>query len=264
MTEYARTPKLVSIVVTNYNKASYLRDCLDGILRQTYRRWELILVDDSSTDESLAVASRWQEDNAHLLSDRNALTFLGLPRNVGYAGALTLGMYLSKGEYIAVHDADDVSHPDRLGRQVEYLKSHPEIELLGTNYAVFDQEPLEPLQKAGWIRYGEDIPQIYANGGHCVCQGTALLRGSLFDRTGGLSRRVTGAEDYDFISTRLTTHPRNVENLRDVLYYYRKHPAQRSRKYFGKDKEGAGTAAASVEMEHEYESDGYGRGDDGA
>ncbi|MBN3526994.1 glycosyltransferase family 2 protein [Paenibacillus apiarius] len=232
---YPRMPGLVSIVITNYNKSAFLIDCLDAMLRQTYPNWEIILVDDASTDDSLKRVENWLNHNRQQLAERTFIT-LPLPRNIGYAGAMTAGFYLAKGEFIAVHDSDDVSHHERLERQVSFLQGRPDIELVGTNYEVFEQNLMEQRSKAGWIRYGDQIRKVYASGGHCVCHGTILMRGGLFDRIGGHTRRIEGAEDYEFIARALSGHSLNIENMPDILYYYRKHPNQRSRKYFGKDR----------------------------
>jgi glycosyltransferase involved in cell wall biosynthesis len=242
MTEHSRETGLVSIVITNYNKARYLTECLEGLLNQTYDNWEMILIDDCSTDDSVDVAKSWLEavHREGKLSQDNAFTLISLPSNIGYAGAMTLGMYLAKGQYIAIQDSDDISHPNRLQRQVAYLEEHRQIELLGTNYAVFEEKQAGAQRKAGWLKYGDEICSVYAAGGHCVCHGTIMIRGELFDRKGGLTRRVTGAEDYDFIARCLASHSRNVENLREVLYFYRRHADQRSRQYFGKDKDRSG------------------------
>lgn len=230
-----RIPGLVSIVITNYNKSAFLIDCLDSILRQTYPNWEIILVDDASTDDSLLQVENWLQVNREQLADRTFIT-VPLPRNIGYAGAMTTGFYVAAGEYIAAQDADDISHHERLERQVSFLQGRPDIELVGTNYEVFEHGQLEQKSKAGWIRYGEQIRKVYANGGHCVCHGTIMLRGKLFDRIGGHTRRIEGAEDYEFIARALNVKPLNIENIPDILYYYRRHPNQRSRKYFGKDR----------------------------
>ncbi|RJG25337.1 glycosyltransferase family 2 protein [Paenibacillus thiaminolyticus] len=232
---YPRVPGLVSIVITNYNKSAFVTDCLEGILRQTYPNWEVILVDDASTDDSLLQVENWLQVNWEQLADRTFIT-VPLPRNIGYAGAVTTGLYLASGEYIAAQDADDISHHERLERQVSFLEGRPDIELVGTNYEVFEHSLFEQKSKAGWIRYGEQIRKTYANGGHCVCHGTIMLRGKLFDRIGGHTRRIEGAEDYEFIARALNAKPLNIENMPDILYYYRTHPNQRSRKYFGKDR----------------------------
>lgn len=231
---FVRVPGVVSIVIPNYNCAAYLYDCLEGIRNQTYNNWEIILVDDGSTDHSVQQAERWLQSNRATFPRDNTFITLVLPRNVGYSGAATIGLYMAWGEYIAFQDADDISHRERFEKQVHYLNNHPKIEMLGTNYHVFEGNPKVITAKPKWIHYGEQIRNIYYKGGHCVCHGTIMLRGTLFDRIGGHTRRVEGAEDYDFIARCLHPKELNVDNLSDVLYYYRSHPNQRSRKFFNK------------------------------
>ncbi|MFD0673165.1 glycosyltransferase family 2 protein [Cohnella sp. GCM10027633] len=237
---HARTPDLVSIVVTNYNNGKFIGECLDSLLRQSYPGWEIVWVDDGSTDDSRRRLDEWFELNGIARQD-DRFCVLELPRNVGYAGAVTAGLFLAKGEFIAMHDSDDVSHSHRLAKQTAYLRDHPDIELVGTNYAVFTaSEGLarpDKLQTAKWLGYGaEQIRGVYAKGGHCVSHGTVMIRGALFDRLGGHTRRVEGAEDYEFVARCLDRTGNNVDNMRDVLYYYRLHPDQRSRLYFGSKK----------------------------
>jgi glycosyltransferase involved in cell wall biosynthesis len=198
---------------------------------------EIILVDDASTDESLQDVEQWgkekwrDSEDSSICSDY--LTVVSLPRNVGFAGALTTGLFLARGEYIAIQDADDWSHPERLERQVAFLQENSEIDLVGTNYAAFRDGSKRVYTPANWLKYGQDIRQVYWSGGHCVCHGTIMFRGSVFDRIGGLTRRIAGAEDYEFIVKFLEAKSR-IENLPDILYYYRQHDDQRSTAYFGK------------------------------
>ncbi|NBD24836.1 glycosyltransferase family 2 protein [Paenibacillus glycinis] len=233
---FQRVPGLVSVVVTVYNKLPYLTECLTSLLDQTYASWELILVDDASTDGSYEHAVNWLNVNEPALREGKGINLLRLPRNTGYAGAITAGMYLAKGEFIAIQDADDLSHPERLARQVRHLNHHPQIELLGTNYEVFEDGQPDRRMPVYWLKYGEQIGKVYAEGGHCICHGTVMFRGTVFDRIGGHTRRIEGAEDYEFIAKVIRSGARNVDNLREVLYYYRKHQQQRSRDYFGKSK----------------------------
>lgn len=229
----SRLADLVSVVVPNYNKADYIAECLDSISRQTYDRWELIVVDDGSADPSPTRIAQWLERRER--PEAHSVTFVALPRNVGYAGALTTGYFLARGEYIAVQDSDDLSHPDRLLKQVECLKANPALDLVGTNYAAFEADPAGAVRftEAKWLKYGERIVQTYHEGGHCVCHGTIMFRGRLFDEVGGLSRRIAGAEDYEFIAKCLA-HRARIENLPDILYYYRLHREQRSRVYYAR------------------------------
>jgi glycosyltransferase involved in cell wall biosynthesis len=227
-----REPGKVSVVITNYNREAYLRECLDSLLRQTYPNLEIILVDDASADRSVDLAQAWMEGNG--VSDTGLFTLVRLPRNIGFSGAMTTGFFLARGEFIAVQDSDDFSHPARLEKQVAFLRSRADVDLVGCSYAYFEDgsEPRRYIT-ANWLSYGEDIRKVYANGGHCVCHGTIMFRGVVFDRIGGLTRGVVGAEDYEFIVKFLNNRSR-IDNIREVLYYYRAHPQQRSLNYFSK------------------------------
>jgi hypothetical protein len=113
------------------------------------------------------------------------------------------------------------------------LRSHPDIALVGTSYAAFNNTEQRVYEEAKWLRYGEEIRKVYQNGGHCVCHGTIMFRGDAFDRIGGLSRRIVGAEDYEFIVKFLNQKER-IENIPEILYYYRLHADQRSLAYYAK------------------------------
>ncbi|UED76414.1 glycosyltransferase family 2 protein [Brevibacillus sp. DP1.3A] len=228
-----RIEGLVSVVITNFNRAAYIRECLNSILQQTYENWEMILIDDASTDQSVEVAREWLEQNERYFPEDNQVLIHALPRNVGFAGAINIGHYMSRGEFIANQDSDDFSHVLRLSRQVEYLKSHPQIDLVGTNYYAFSSDHPEQKELATWIRYGDDIRKVYGSGGHCVCHGTCMFWGRLFDQVGGPTRRIDGAEDYEFIAKALNARA-GVNNIEEALYYYRIHAEQRSAQYYRK------------------------------
>ncbi|MEK4627090.1 glycosyltransferase family 2 protein [Solibacillus sp. FSL R7-0682] len=224
-----RDEGLVSIVIPCYNAAQYIEDCLNGLLSQTYKNIEVILVNDASIDNTQAIVEQWIEN-----SNPPFPTILcNLPVNSGFAGALTIGYFMSSGEYIAVNDADDISHPLRLEKQVDFLLKNPDYDLVGTNYRVFnDGQEKDSGKLADWLGYGEAIRKIYANGKHCVSHGTILFRGKVFDLLGGPTRRIHGAEDYEFIVKFLNANLK-IENLKEVLYYYRNHDQQRSKTFYG-------------------------------
>ncbi|MED1796605.1 glycosyltransferase family 2 protein [Brevibacillus nitrificans] len=228
--ETERESGLVSVVITNYNRGDFVLECLNSILSQTYQKWEMIFIDDASTDDSVAIVYEWLQRNEASLRDHQVVIHQ-LPRNIGFAGAINMGFYLAKGEYIAVQDSDDYSHPLRLERQVTFLQEHPEVELVGTNYYAFPSETPNKRELSTWIKYGDDIRKVYGAGGHCVCHGTILFRGRLFDQIGGPTRRIKGAEDYEFIAKSLNARA-YIENLPEALYYYRLHAHQRSTKYY--------------------------------
>lgn len=113
----------VTVGIPFYNNEAVLADTIRSVFAQTYRDWELILLDDGSTDGSLALAQAVQAPQVRVVSD-------GVNRGVSYCRNQIAT--LATGEYVAYIDADDLMHPERLERQVNYLDAHPEIEVIGT------------------------------------------------------------------------------------------------------------------------------------
>lgn len=135
MTESSRrqNPKshspLVSVAMPVFNGAKTLKAALKSILHQTYGRWELWLIDDGSSDASVAIAREFEDPRIRVLADG---------RRRGHGPRLNEAIDLSRGTYIARMDQDDVSFPERLERQVAYLEEHPEVDLLGAGALVFE------------------------------------------------------------------------------------------------------------------------------
>lgn len=223
---HARIEGLVSVVIPCYNAEAYVEECLSHLYDQTYTHVEWIVVDDASTDGSVNRIQQWL-----LRHTSPTVTLLQLPRNVGFSGAMTTGLFLAQGEFIAIHDADDYSHPERIAKQVSYLRRHQHIDMVGTNYIAFEDEDRRNQTASNWLSYGPDIPMRYARGEHCVSHPTLLFRGRVFDRLGGLTRSMNGAEDYEFVA-KCVQQGFGIDNLQEALYYYRLHEAQRSREYY--------------------------------
>ncbi|MBK6540817.1 MAG: glycosyltransferase family 2 protein [Flavobacteriales bacterium] len=107
---------MVSVLIPVYNKAPFLRDCLDSVYGQTFQDFEIVAVDDASTDNSLALLKAEHDPR---------LRIIALPRNLGPAGAANAGIEACRGEYIVRLDADDLAVPERLAQQVAYMDAHP-------------------------------------------------------------------------------------------------------------------------------------------
>jgi hypothetical protein len=114
-----------------YNGEAHVREAIDSILRQSYEHLEFLIIDDASTDGTPAALDVLSDPRVRIL--RNS-------ENLGLAASLNRGIEAASGEFIARQDADDVSEPDRLSRQVAYLDSHPDVALLGTAHTVIDAE----------------------------------------------------------------------------------------------------------------------------
>jgi len=122
------SPPLVSIGMAVRNCTSTLGMALQSILQQTYPHWELWLLDDGSTDKTIEVARNFTDPRIHLNTDG---------RNLGLSARLNQAVALAHGKYFARMDGDDVCYPERFERQVSFLESQPEIDLLGSGAIVF-------------------------------------------------------------------------------------------------------------------------------
>lgn len=109
------------------NASASLDAAIASIAQQTHSNWNLLLIDNASTDESPGIAKRWV--------DRDARITLLHESRIGIAHALNTGLNHAEGAYIARMDADDISHPERLAKQVAWLEAHPEVGVLGTRTA---------------------------------------------------------------------------------------------------------------------------------
>lgn len=219
---------LVSVVIPTYNRAEYLHECLQGLYEQTYRPLEIVVIDDCSTDHTADVIRDWRKRAQDYPAV--ALRYHKLPRNVGFAHAVSIGYFLAQGEFIANHDSDDISHPERIEKQVRFLLMNNDYDLVGTNYESFTTN-IKQTKKTYLIRYDHNIIKCYREGNHCVCFGSVMFRRQVLDKIGGLTTYMVGAEDYEYIA-RAITQGFNVQNLRSVLYYYRSHDQQRSREFY--------------------------------
>jgi glycosyltransferase involved in cell wall biosynthesis len=119
----------VSIGLSFYNNEQTLADAVRSVFAQTFQDWELILVDDGSSDGSLKIAQAVDDPRVRVVSDTV---------NKGLSFRLNQIATLARGAYIARMDADDLMHPERLARQVEYLDAHPAVGLIGTGTYTID------------------------------------------------------------------------------------------------------------------------------
>lgn len=116
-------PPRVSVVMSVYNGERYIREAVDSILNQTFTDFELILIDDGSTDQTPAILAAFSDPRIVRITH---------PTNLGLVTALKEGVVQARGKLIARMDADDISLPDRFAKQVAFLDAHPEVGVLGT------------------------------------------------------------------------------------------------------------------------------------
>jgi glycosyltransferase involved in cell wall biosynthesis len=127
-----QTPS-VSVLMSVYNGAGYLQESIESILNQTFTNFEFIIIDDCSTDNSKNIIIDYASKDERIVFSQNQ-------ENLGLTKSLNKGIKIAKGKYVARQDADDVSLPQRLEKQVSVLDSHPAIALVSCDIEVIDSE----------------------------------------------------------------------------------------------------------------------------
>lgn len=178
------THPVVSVIIPSYNRAAFLREAIDSVLQQTERDFELLIVDDGSTDDTETLCSSYGGRLRYLYQSRR-----------GVSAARNLGIQNARGQLVAFLDSDDLWAPHKLARQVEWMAAHSAIKLCHTNEI--------------WIRRGRRVNQkkIHQKAGgwiyplclpRCVISpSAALMRRELFEQVGWFDESLPICEDYD-------------------------------------------------------------------
>ncbi|HDK7159124.1 glycosyltransferase family 2 protein [Clostridium botulinum] len=230
---YDRAAGLVSVIISAYNYDRYIIDTLESLKRQTYSNIEIILMDDCSQDNTKTIVNEWLTENADKFTD---FIYVRLPRNLGFEWAVNIGLCLSKGEYVVFHDADDISHDEKIEKQVKYLQKHPNTAALGTVFSSFRDDISNVISTSNWISFdANEIERNYKfDIKHCVCYGTLMIRAYIIDEIIGFNKAVLFSNDFFFVSN-IVHHGFIVENLNENLYFYRNHDKQFSRSLYEDD-----------------------------
>ncbi len=181
----------VSVLTPVYNAEPHLDEAIRSIRDQTFTNFELVLVNDGSTDSSLQTMERHAaEDPRIVVLDRP---------NGGIVDALNAGLAACRGDYIARMDGDDFAYPDRLQRQYDYLRANPAIDLVGGHVELFGDHARDGMTR----RYPQTHEAIdrysLEHGSGAIVHPTFFARRVLFDQLGGYRDDYPYAEDFDFL-----------------------------------------------------------------
>jgi hypothetical protein len=216
--EAIAAPK-VSIVIPAYNAMTYLPDTLASVFQQTFSDFEVLLVDDGSTD-------RLQTWVAQTVFDRR-VKLISQP-NQGLSAARNTGITHSQSEYIAFLDADDLWHPTKLAQQVQWLDAHPPIGLIYNQTAQIDSAGTPTGRVLGTEIAGNILPQMLQRN-IIDCPSSVVVRGQCFDRVGLFDRTLRSVEDWDMWIRIAAIYP--VAVICQPLVYYRQHPSNMSKNW---------------------------------
>jgi len=213
----------VSILMTVYNGMPYLPLAVESILNQTYSEFEFVIVDDCSTDNSMATLCAYKDPRIRII--RN-------DRNMGQTRSLNRGLEAIRTELVARMDADDISHRQRIEKQIRYIRKHPEVAAVGAN--------LRTIDPAGYVfahyRFPEkDLHLRWMQLFDCpVSCGAVIFKTNIIrDRLGGFDPAIRFAQDWELWSRVLPEY--RLANVPAYLMDVREHP-------------GASTSASNTRM----------------
>ncbi len=195
----SQTQPLVSVIVPTYNYGRFIGETLECLRAQTYTNWECVIVDDGSTDDTAEQVARFMERDARFKFLRQ--------ENARQAAAKNNGLRNSVGQYIQFLDADDLIEPQKFARQVEYLETHPEIDIVYGSMRYFTTE--NPSDRLYWV-WGENKPWMPETSGsgkevltalvrhNIMVINSPLIRRSVVDAVGLFDNELPPAEDWDY------------------------------------------------------------------
>ncbi len=200
---------LVSVVMSVYNGEQYLREAIDSILSQTFTDFEFIIINDGSTDGTLKIIKSYKDPRIVLISRENR----------GLVSSLNEGIEKARGKYVARQDADDVSLPERLKKQLEYLRTNTKCGVVGSRIREIN-ETGKPYYR---VVLSNELPNkslemalYYCNP---LAHGTVLMRTDVVRSLGGYRKQYWPAEDYDLWVRAARVN--RIAVIDEVLYLYR-------------------------------------------
>ncbi len=202
----------ISVLLAVYNGERYLRQAVDSVIGQTFGDFELVAIDDGSSDATPAIL------NGYAARD-GRVRVVSRP-NRGLTNTLNEGLALARAPYLARMDADDLCLPERFARQVAHLDAHPDCVLVGSRVLVVDPDGL-PIRHMAHEQAHEAIDHAHLNRGWPVVHPAVMMRLDAVREVGGYRDQYNTLEDTDLF-LRLAEVGR-LANLPEVLLHYRQH-----------------------------------------
>ena len=230
----------ISVIMCSYNCGLYIREAIESILKQTISCWELLICDDSSSDNTWQIIDQYMNKYPdHIHAVRNNQN-----RRQGYSRNRCLRS--ARGKYVAIMDGDDRCSPDRLKKQYDFLESHAEFAFVGTAMSIFDENG----------EWGESIPNpevfpfdLARDSGFIAA--SCMFRKEILTSVGGYKadQHYFYVEDYDLFQ-RLYAKGYRGANLLEKLYQYREYRETIRRRKMTNRLRGAMLSARAVKMFH--------------
>lgn len=181
----SKDPK-ITVLLSVYNDEKYIGRAIDSILSQTFRDFELLIIDDSSTDKTRDIILAYKDTRIRLVKTK---------KKIGITKSLNKGLKIARGNYIARLDSDDISYPDRLKKQMSFLENNKDYAIVGSRTEVIDEdgdhiEYWNQEESAELIFY----TLSYRN---CLTSSSVMFNKKIVDSLGGYDESCDRAEDFE-------------------------------------------------------------------
>lgn len=203
----------VSVLMPVYNTEAYLAPAIDSILNQTFGDFEFIILDDGSTDRSPEIVREFAARDSRIRFVPAA--------HQGYVALLRQGLALCRGEFIARMDSDDISMPQRFERQIEFLRAHLDVVVVGSRIVLIDPYGSRFEKPQHYLEHDQIEAELLAGVGWAIVHPAAMMRRDAVNKLGGYRQDLCVSEDLDLF-LRLAEIGK-LANLPEVLLQYRQH-----------------------------------------
>lgn len=179
-------PGKVSVVLAVYNGEAFIQKAIESVLKQSYTNWELIIINDGSTDQTPHIIAQYKDERIRIITNE---------QNLKLIASLNKGLHLADGEFIARLDADDICYEDRFAIQVDHLSKNPNVGLVATGYRMFDHAGRERIKSEEIDARAMRQRLAFINP---IRHSSVMFRSSLLnEKTKGYSHDFKHAEDYE-------------------------------------------------------------------
>lgn len=209
-----KTP-LVSVIIPCYNAEKYVKEAIHSIVNQIYKNLEIILIDDGSEDSTFSICEE-------IKTIDNRIKLIKNEQNLGLIKTLNKGIKLASGEYIARMDADDVSHLERIEKQIAFFTKNPTIGVIGTNAVAIDLNGKQLKTKETAIYCQSNTISFSCLFSQPLVHGSVMAKSSIL-KSNPYSLDFKHSEDFE-LWNRLVAQGVKIANLNNRLYYYRNNP----------------------------------------
>jgi len=227
----------ITVIIPVYNAEKYIEESVGSVLNQTFKNFELLIVNDSSTDNTEKIVKK-------IIMNDSRCFLINLPENKGKAHALNIAIQKAKGEFICILDADDIFFQDKLEQQIKFMQEHPEVDMVygGAKYFSDSDEELEQrkilessenlfenLKKAR----GKTIEELNAqhhgilnDNDAIIAACSVMIRKKVFEKC-KFDEQLRNIEDYD-MWYQIIGKGFKLYGIKKPFYYYRVHKNQKS------------------------------------